>query len=75
MLSNNNKKDKLVKEVFNNVFDKYDVMNDIMSLGVHRLWKKDLINWLSPQKNTKLIDLDSGTGDIANLYLKEISIK
>ena len=41
MLSNNNKKDKLVKEVFNNVFDKYDLMNDIMSLGVHRLWKKD----------------------------------
>ena len=75
MLSNNNKKDKLVKEVFNNVFDKYDLMNDIMSLGVHRLWKKDLINWLSPQKNTKLIDVASGTGDIANLYLKEISFK
>ena len=75
MLSNYNKKDKLIKEVFNNVFDKYDLMNDLMSLGVHRLWKKDLINWLSPQRNTKLIDVASGTGDIANLYLKEISFK
>ena len=70
MLSNNNKKDKLVKEVFNNVFDKYDLMNDILSLGVHRLWKKKLINWLSPKKNTILLDMASGTGDIVKLYLE-----
>ena len=61
--------------MFNSVFDKYDLMNDLMSFGIHRLWKKDLISWLSPQKNTSLIDVASGTGDIANLYLKETSFK
>ena len=50
-------------------------MNDLMSFGVHRLWKKNFIDWLNPQKNTKLIDVASGTGDIAKLYLKEIDYK
>ena len=61
-----NNKSKLVEKVFNNVYDKYDVMNDIMSLGAHRLWKKFglLIN---PLKNSKIIDVASGTGDIAKL--------
>ena len=65
-------KDKIVKSVFNDVFSKYDLMNDIMSVGIHRVWKKYFINWLNPQKNTKLIDVASGTGDIAKLYLKKI---
>ena len=47
-------KNRLVTKVFEDVFDKYDIMNDLMSLGVHRLWKKKFINWLNPQKNTKL---------------------
>ena len=67
--------EKLVKRVFQDVFDKYDLMNDIMSLGIHRLWKKRLIDWLNPQKNTKLIDVASGTGDVAKLFLKKINYK
>ncbi len=39
-----------VKKVFQDVFDKYDLMNDLMSLGIHRLWKKDFIDLLNPQK-------------------------
>jgi len=70
----NNKK-KIVTKVFNEVFDKYDLMNDLMSLGIHRLWKKTFINWLNPQKNTKLIDVASGTGDIAKLFLEYINYK
>ncbi len=63
----NNDKSKLVKKVFNNVYDKYDLMNDIMSLGTHRIWKKNLVSWISPSKNSKIIDVASGTGDIARL--------
>ena len=60
----------LVKEVFNKVFDKYDLMNDFMSLGVHRRWKKHFIQMLNPTSKKKLIDVGCGTGDIANLYIK-----
>ena len=62
-------------KVFQDVFDKYDLMNDLMSLGVHRVWKKNLINWLNPQDNTTLIDVASGTGDIAKLYLNKTNYK
>ena len=64
--------ERLVTKVFQDVFDKYDLMNDLMSLGIHRLWKKNFISSLNPQKNTKLIDVASGTGDIAKLYLNKI---
>ncbi len=60
---------RLVTKVFQDVVDKYDLMNDIMSCGGHRFWKKEFINLLNPQKNTQLIDVASGTGDIAKLYL------
>ena len=60
----------LVKDVFNKVFDKYDLMNDFMSLGVHRRWKKDFIQMLNPTSEKKLIDVGCGTGDIADLYIK-----
>ena len=60
----------LVKEVFNKVFNKYDLMNDFMSLGVHRKWKKDFIQMLNPTAGKKLIDVGCGTGDIANYYNK-----
>ena len=73
MTNINQTKLKKTTKVFNDVFDKYDLMNDIMSLGIHRLWKKDFINWLNPQKKSKLIDVASGTGDIAKLYLKKIN--
>ena len=59
----------LVQGVFNKVFDKYDTMNDFMSLGAHRIWKKNLILSLNPSKNKKLIDVACGTGDIAKLYI------
>ena len=63
----------LVTKVFKDVYHKYDLMNDLMSMGIHRLWKKDFINWLNPQKDSKLIDVASGTGDIARLYLSKIN--
>tara|TARA_B100000029_G_C17510223_1_gene935962 strand:- start:804 stop:1508 length:705 start_codon:yes stop_codon:yes gene_type:complete len=64
---------RLVTKVFQDVFDKYDLMNDLMSLGVHRLWKKNFMQLLNPQKNTILIDVASGTGDIAKLYLDKVN--
>ena len=63
-------KEQTVKRVFNSVFDKYDFMNDIMSLGIHRLWKKELIYLLNPSNNSKLIDVGSGTGDIGKLFFR-----
>jgi len=60
----------LVKKVFNKVFEKYDLMNDFMSLGIHRRWKKNFIHMLNPTSKKKLIDVGCGTGDIANLYIK-----
>jgi len=53
-------KNKLVNSVFSQVYKKYDLMNDIMSLGVHRVWKEKFIDWMNPQPNTKLIDVASG---------------
>ena len=67
--------ERFVTKVFNDVFDKYDLMNDLMSLGIHRFWKKDFINWLNPQEDSILIDVASGTGDIAKLYLNKINYK
>ena len=63
----------LVERVFDKVYDQYDLMNDLMSLGVHRLWKKDLINMMNPSLNQKLIDVACGTGDIAKLYLNYVN--
>jgi demethylmenaquinone methyltransferase/2-methoxy-6-polyprenyl-1,4-benzoquinol methylase len=65
----------LIEGVFNKVFDRYDLMNDFMSLGIHRIWKKDLIQMMNPSNNKKLIDVGCGTGDIANLYIKTTSNK
>ena len=64
-------KNKIVNSVFSDVHEKYDLMNDIMSLGIHRAWKEKLIDWMNPQPETKLIDVASGTGDIAKLFLDE----
>ena len=75
MKTHHKNSERLVTKVFQDVFDKYDFMNDLMSLGIHRLWKKNFINWLNPQKNTTLIDVASGTGDIAKLYLNKINYK
>tara|TARA_B100001540_G_C15708266_1_gene597252 strand:+ start:53 stop:757 length:705 start_codon:yes stop_codon:yes gene_type:complete len=64
----NQDKTKLVNSVFSKVHKKYDLMNDIMSLGVHRLWKKNMVEWMRPHKNSKLIDIASGTGDIPKIF-------
>ena len=63
----------LVQNVFNQVYDQYDLMNDFMSFGIHRIWKKNLIHLMNPSSDKNLIDVASGTGDIAKLYLKKLS--
>ena len=64
-------KAKLVNSVFSDVSQKYDLMNDIMSFGIHRVWKEKFIDWMNPSKDAKLIDVASGTGDIARLFSKK----
>jgi demethylmenaquinone methyltransferase/2-methoxy-6-polyprenyl-1,4-benzoquinol methylase len=61
-------KTNLVNSVFSEVYKKYDLMNDIMSFGIHRIWKNKFIDWMNPPKDAKLIDVASGTGDIAKLF-------
>ena len=63
----------LVESVFDQVYDQYDIMNDFMSLGVHRLWKKDLLNMMNPSSNQKLIDVACGTGDVAKLFMNYLN--
>jgi demethylmenaquinone methyltransferase/2-methoxy-6-polyprenyl-1,4-benzoquinol methylase len=58
-------KSSLVREVFDSVAGKYDLMNDLMSAGVHRLWKSTFLDWLRPQPGQTLVDVGGGTGDIA----------
>ena len=62
----------LVQNVFDNVYNQYDLMNDIMSLGAHRFWKKNLINMMNASPNQKLIDVACGTGDIAKFFLNNV---
>ena len=68
MKNNIHDKAKLVNSVFSEVYNKYDLMNDVMSLGVHRIWKGKLIDWMNPACDSSLIDVASGTGDIAKLF-------
>jgi demethylmenaquinone methyltransferase / 2-methoxy-6-polyprenyl-1,4-benzoquinol methylase len=63
-------KTRRVKGVFASVADKYDLMNDLMSAGVHRVWKANMITWLNPQPGQTLIDVAGGTGDVARAFLK-----
>ena len=64
-----------VNKVFDDAFEKYDLMNDLMSLGVHRIWKSRLIDWMNPKTGDQLLDVASGTGDIAKMFLKRIQFK
>ena len=73
MKNNIQDKAKLVNSVFSKVYKKYDLMNDVMSLGIHRIWKEKYINWLNPSPNSNLIDVASGTGDIAKLFSNYIN--
>jgi demethylmenaquinone methyltransferase / 2-methoxy-6-polyprenyl-1,4-benzoquinol methylase len=58
-------KEGLVREVFSSVAARYDLMNDLMSAGVHRIWKDAMVEWLNPRPGWKVLDVAGGTGDIA----------
>ncbi len=64
-----NEKSQLVNQVFDQVSKNYNMMNDLASFGLHRLWKNELINWLAPQSHQILADLAGGTGDIAKKFV------
>jgi len=66
---NSAEKSELVRSVFDSVATQYDLMNDLMSGGVHRLWKSALINCLKPRPEMALLDVAGGTGDIATRFL------
>jgi len=59
-----------VRGVFSSVASKYDVMNDAMSFGIHRVWKDAMMDWLAPRGGQKLLDVAGGTGDISFRFLK-----
>ena len=59
-----------VQGVFTNVASKYDIMNDVMSAGIHRVWKDAMMDWLAPRPGQKLLDVAGGTGDISFRFLK-----
>ena len=67
---NEKEKAERVQGVFNSVSSKYDVMDDVMSLGVHRIWKDMMMDWLAPRADQKLLDVAGGTGDIAFKFLE-----
>lgn len=60
----------MVHGVFSNVASKYDVMNDAMSMGIHRIWKEAMMDWLAPRAGQKLLDVAGGTGDVSFKFLK-----
>ena len=68
---NSKQKTKLVQNVFSSVAPSYDVMNDLMSLGMHRLWKKRFVETVDLKENEIILDVGSGSGDIASEILKE----
>ncbi|MEM7667645.1 MAG: bifunctional demethylmenaquinone methyltransferase/2-methoxy-6-polyprenyl-1,4-benzoquinol methylase UbiE [Pseudomonadota bacterium] len=61
-----------VHGVFSSVASRYDVMNDLMSAGLHRLWKQAMIDWLAPRPGAHLLDVAGGTGDIAFRFLDRV---
>lgn len=63
-------KASLVRGVFSSVANRYDLMNDLMSGGVHRLWKQAFVDWLNPRSDMAVLDVGGGTGDIAFRLLK-----
>ena len=62
-------KSGLVQGVFTRVASKYDVMNDLMSMGIHRVWKDAMMDWLAPRPGQRLLDVAGGTGDVAFRFL------
>lgn len=68
-------KSRLVGQVFSSVAQRYDVMNDLMSLGIHRLWKDTFIDWLAPTPDMLLVDVAGGTGDIAFRFIDKLGAR
>ena len=64
------KKAGKVQNIFNSVASKYDIMNDVMSVGIHRIWKEAMMDWLAPRPGQKLLDVAGGTGDVSFKFLK-----
>lgn len=60
----------MVHGVFSSVASKYDVMNDLMSMGIHRVWKDAMMDWLAPRPGQRLLDVAGGTGDVAFRFLE-----
>ncbi|TQS71481.1 bifunctional demethylmenaquinone methyltransferase/2-methoxy-6-polyprenyl-1,4-benzoquinol methylase UbiE [Rhodobacteraceae bacterium] len=60
----------MVHGVFSRVASKYDIMNDLMSMGIHRIWKDAMMDWLAPRPGQKLLDVAGGTGDVAFRFLE-----
>ncbi len=60
----------MVHGVFTSVASRYDIMNDVMSVGIHRVWKDAMMDWLAPQPHQRLLDVAGGTGDISFRFLK-----
>ena len=59
----------MVHGVFTRVASKYDIMNDVMSMGIHRVWKDAMMDWLAPRPGQRLLDVAGGTGDVAFRFL------
>src|SRR5437763_4043608 len=63
----------LVRALFDSVAERYDLMNDLMSAGIHRWWKSEMIAWLNPRPGQRLLDIAGGTGDVARRALPRLA--
>ena len=64
----------MVRSLFSDVANKYDIMNDVMSVGIHRIWKEAMMDWLAPRPGQKLLDVAGGTGDVSFKFLKRAGL-
>ena len=60
----------MVRDLFSDVANRYDIMNDVMSMGIHRVWKEAMMDWLAPRAGQTLLDVAGGTGDVSFKFLK-----
>lgn len=67
---NEGEKAGMVHGVFSRVASRYDIMNDVMSAGIHRVWKDAMMDWLAPRPGQRLLDVAGGTGDVAFRFLR-----
>ena len=72
--SNKQDKQSKVERIFSSVSDKYDLMNDIMSFGLHRIWKQELIKKIKIKEQDIILDLATGSGDLLELIKKKVIV-